>query len=160
MCMCATHWEIQVIFVQALFWCWTFWNETFPVLFHASFKAECYAKIPFPALGLRKLGFPFCLWLLNTNCLLASFTWVKATQKWLFPPLLDIDQPCSGPCIVKGLDQKRTRLIALIFSHCNLTGGKVSLLPWCIASQAYVTPTELCSLFTSWPLLWRGDIFK
>ncbi len=96
------------------------------------------------------MGFPFRLWWLNINCLacaLASFTWVKATQKWLFPLLLlVIVQPCNGPCLVKGLNQKRTRLITLIFSHCNLMGGKVSLLPWCIASHAYVTPTELCSL--------------
>jgi len=133
-----------------------FLKGNLPCVVSCFIYSECYAKIQVPALGLRKLAFPFRLWWLNTNCLLASFTWVKATPKWLFPLLLVIVQPCSGPCLVKGLNQKRTRLIALIFSHCNLMGGKVSLLPWCIAS--WLPQSSVPSLLHD--PFWRGSIFK
>ncbi len=119
-------WNTQYVshFDQALYLILKFLKWTFPVLFHPSFSRFLKWNVCIVSGTGTLSGYDDCL-----ACALASFTWVKATLKWLSTVAFSIVQPCNGPWLVKGLNQKRTRLITLIFSHCNLMGGKVSPAP-------------------------------
>ncbi len=86
-------------------------------------------------------GYDDCL-----ACALASFTWVKATLKWLSTVAFSYCPAMQWTMISEGPEPEENQIDYSDFLPCNLMGGKVSQLPWCIGSHAYVTPTELCSL--------------